>query len=853
MFTALLAAAEQAQQWAAMSRDGGPPRLAEDLTGAAAATHRLAEGLGTLAVYLPRLDVGAVAVDFGGQAPDEADRLLAGLVADERTLRRLPRLTELRTGLGQLGLEPLLTEWSQAGAATGQTGAATSQAGAATSQAGAATSQAETTTGQAGAATSQAETTTGQAGAATGQADPARAVAMFDTCWYASILEYLGFADSRIGAFDGALHSRTADEYRAADHAHLDSTATRVLRAVAEHVVAARDAYPDESRLVEHQANLKRRHLPMRQLFAAAPNVLTALKPCWAMSPLVVSQLLPADRQYFDVVVFDEASQVTPADAVPALVRANQVVVAGDEHQLPPTAFFTVADDHDDSPVGLTADGQIDSALTTGYESVLDVLSALLPAATLRWHYRSQDERLIAFSNGWVYGQSLVTFPGTTGTHRLRHVAVAQDSDDPTSTDAVATNSVLAEVERVVALALEHAARSPDESLGIITMGITHADRVDLALRRALARRPELHRFFAESRPEPFFVKNLERVQGDERDAVILTVGYGKTADGRLLYRFGPLLLPGGHRRLNVAVTRARRRMTLVSSFTAADMDPARGGGDGVQLLRAYLEYAESGGASLGAVAVQKPALGALGEDIRDCLVAAGIAVTAQYGVAGYAVELAAAHPQRPDEMVLAIETDGPAYYASGSARDRDRLRQEHLQRLGWAYHRIWSADWFADPQAELARVQAAYAAAVAAADAAVAASAALAAADAAVLPAVQPSTVELLREPASPEAPPGPPIVDPTPTVRLSDITGRSAPRPQLRPGQPITAYSQGQLVELVRWIESDTLLRTEEQVIDEVVRELGFQRRGPRIRAAVVAALRALRDQREAGPATN
>src|SRR5947207_618840 len=528
------------------------------------------------------------------------------------------------------------------------------------------------------------------------------------------------------------------------------------------------------------------------------------------MSPLVVSQLLPADRRYFDVVVFDEASQVTLADAVPAILRAGQVVVAGDEHQLPPTAFFTVADEPDDTPLGMTADGQIDLSLTSGYESILDVLSALLPGYTLRWHYRSQDERLIGFSNAWVYDRSLVTFPGTTGTDRVQHVHVEQAAGDKQAAD-----SVTAEVERVVALALEHAATRPEESLGIITMGITHAERIDSALRRALARRPDLHPFFGEHRSEPFFVKNLERVQGDERDAVILSIGYGKTPDGRLLYRFGPLLLPGGHRRLNVAVTRARRRMTLVSSFRSADMDPARGGGDGVRLLRAYLQYAESGGTSLGTTTPDKPRLGAFETDVRDRLLAAGIPVTAQYGVAGYFVDFAAAHPERPDDMVLAIETDGGVYHSSGTVRDRDRLRQEHLERLGWAFHRIWSADWYANPDAEVARVHAAYTAALAARDPAVA------------LPPVETA----------------PSTVDPTPTVRLSDVDGRPGPRPPLAPGQPIGAYTRAELVDLARWIESDTLLRTEDEVLDEVVRLLEFSRKGARIRHAVLAAVREAR----------
>jgi REase_MTES_1575/AAA domain/Protein of unknown function (DUF4011) len=744
-----------ARRWAQVSRDGGPPRLPTALPAARSAFDRLAQDLLLLST-----------VDFSALAPDEAQHTAERLAADERTVRKLPRLNALGASLRRLGLDPLLAELT-------------------------------------------AE-----------HADPEAAVAAFEHCRHASILEHVGFADHRIGAFDGAMHGRAVAEFASSDHEHIRTTATRVLRAVAEHVVATRDAHPDESRLVEHQANLKRRHLPVRQLFAIAPHMLTALKPCWAMSPLVVSRLLPADRQYFDVVVFDEASQVTPADAVPAIMRARQVVVAGDEHQLPPTTFFTAADDTDDTPLGVTADGEIDLALTTGYESILDVLAAVLPGYTLRWHYRSQDERLIGFANAWIYGRSLVTFPGAAGEGCLTHVPVngvlAADGEE----------SVVSEVDRVVALILEHAATRPSESLGVITMGITHADRVDLALRRALAKRPELHPFFAEDRAEEFFVKNLERVQGDERDAIILSIGYGKNAAGRLLYRFGPLLTAGGERRLNVAVTRARRRMTVVSSFTAADMDPERSTAEGVRLLRSYLQYAESGGTNLGTAAVAKPVLGPLETDIRDRLTAAGIPVLAQFGVAGDGIELAAVHPGRPGEMVLAIETDGPGYRSAGTARDRDRLRQEHLQRLGWAYHRIWSIDWCQDPAAEVERVRQVFDTAVAAAEA----RQPVAVAPVAVAPVAAPSGVEpVAAEP-----------VDLEKTVKLDAALGRTGTRPELPVGEPITAYRHEELIELVRWIESDTLLRTEDELLEAVMRELGLKRRGPRIRDAIVAAVR-------------
>lgn len=745
LFTGLTTALAQRAQWTRATADGGPPRLPAELPRARAAFEQLDTQVAQLQRHLPHVSLAAMDLD-------RLAALLSGLAGDERTLRKVPRLNELGAAFSGLGLDQLVADL--AGRRAG--------------------------------------------------ADLAAAV--FDACWHASILQHLNFTDPRIGAFDGPLHTRTVEEFRTADHAHIDATASRVLRAVAEHITRTRDAYPDESRLVEHQANLKRRHLPIRQLFATAPHMLTALRPCWAMSPLIVSQLLPAEAGLFDVVVFDEASQVTPADAVPALLRARQVVVAGDEHQLPPTSFFTAAEDGGGAdPLGVRPDGSIDLSLTSGYESILDVLTALLPAYLLRWHYRSQDDRLIGFSNAHIYDRSLVTFPGTAGAGAVRHVHVAHD---PTGTD---TDSVTAEVDRVVELALQHAQLRPSESLGVITMGIVHADRVDLALRKALSARPELHPFFSESAAEPFFVKNLERVQGDERDAIILSIGYGKNAAGQLPYRFGPLLLPGGERRLNVAVTRARRRMTLVSSFTAADMDPARSTSEGVRLLRAYLEYTESGGTSLSAAAADRAQPDAFEADVLARLTAAGVPVTARYGVAGAFIDFACAHPSDPEELILAIETDGVTYHSASTARDRDRLRQEQLERLGWRYHRIWSTDWFADPDAETARTRAAYDEAVAAADAR----------------RTNDPTVVLHLPP-------------PPPAAAASD---RSLPRPDLTPGRPITEYPADALVALIHWIESDTLLRTEEQVLEETRRELGFKRGGTRINAALTAALHTAR----------
>jgi len=313
----------------------------------------------------------------------------------------------------------------------------------------------------------------------------------------------------------------------------------------------------------------------------------------------------------------------------------------------------------------------------------------------------------VAFSNERIYGGALTTFPGVLRDDCLRHVVVKQDGRSGQET------SVAAEVDKVVELILEHARTRPGESLGVIALGIKHAERIDLALREALAAaEPEVEAFFADDVAEPFFVKNLERVQGDERDAIILSIGYGKHQDGRMRYQWGPLLRDGGERRLNVAATRAKHRLTLVSSFSSHDVDPDRLTKAGARLLAEYLDYAGSGGTPMAAAGAG--AADPFEASVRSRLAEYGITVVPQYGVGGYRVDFAAAHPDDPSRMILAVEADGASYRDSGSVRDRDRLRKEHLERLGWRFHRLWSTNWFHDPDTEVARLREAYDQAVA-------------------------------------------------------------------------------------------------------------------------------------------
>jgi Protein of unknown function (DUF4011)/AAA domain len=571
LFTQLTKAADELKTWNDFAADGALPTSPEELDAIAATFGQLQAELGELASVLQ--------VECLDDSIEALERHLDALLADTATLGKLPELHRRRGALVQMGLQELLADLEKRGLS------------------------------------------------------PEASATALQHAWLSSIVEHIQLSDVRIGAFDGEQHLRTVAEFQEADRRHIETTAQRVRRLCAEQATHIQDQLPDEAALIRDQAARKRKHLSLRQLFSAAPEVMTALKPCWAMSPLVVSQLLPSDKQYFDVVVFDEASQVKPADAIPAILRGKRVVVAGDERQLPPTDFFTGSNPDIETPPEL--EGRI--VLDAGYESILNALLPFIDFRMLAWHYRSRDERLIAFSNVHLYDRGLTTFPGVDGGDSVGHVVVPFTPGEPGSDESAA-----AEVGRVVELILEHAEKRPEQSLGVIAMGIKHSDRIEETLRRALKERPDLERFFDESRQERFFVKNLERVQGDERDAIILSVGYGKNPDGRLLYRFGPLNNEGGERRLNVAITRAKIRMTLVSAFEHADMDPDRSTKLGVELLRLYLQYAHTGGHDLGERALEIPELNPFEVDVRDTLERAGIPLCPQYGSSGFRIDFAA-------------------------------------------------------------------------------------------------------------------------------------------------------------------------------------------------------------------
>lgn len=609
----------------------------------------------------------------------------------------------------------------------------------------------------------------------------------------ATAIDAITWQEPELATFDGARHQKVAERFAELDAHHVATTSHRVMRVVAAGAAEALQSKSREAALVRHEAAAKSHHMPIRQLISRAPTVVKALRPCWAMSPLLVSRMLPATPNLFDVVIFDEASQVLPIDAIPAIARAAQVVVSGDPLQLPPSQFV-VSDSSEDQE---REQGTEAANATVDAESILDVMRNLLVERNLRWHYRSQDERLINFSNMVTYDRSLVSFPGT---NRGTGVKLVLIDGLPETAEQTASNPAV--VSRVVELIMEHAKDNPDESLGVIAMGRRHANALTEALRLARSQSEESYDgFFEDKGAEPFFIKVMEQAQGDERDHIILSVGYGRNPQGDMVYRWGALTRKGGERRLNVAVTRAKRHMTVVSSVAANDIDPTRTRSRGAALLAQYLEYAERGGESIPG-RDPTPELTRFETSVRDRLTAAGIPLEPHHGMGRLRIDFAAFGNKSKTRPVLAIETDGVGYNSSDTARDRDRLRPEVLRKRGWRYHRIWSIDWYRDPESETAKVVAAWEGAVA-------------------------ETKDRSPNQLGHDSLADRPVVA---------GRGRS---PVAITGAGILDYSRAELVRLILWIQSDGITRTDDELMAEAMEVLGFKVANHRIKRALGGAI--------------
>jgi len=523
-------------------------------------------------------------------------------------------------------------------------------------------------------------------------------VSAFEMAYFEATYERIVAKSTELAHFDGRTHGRLVRRFVELDEERINVARVEVVRA--HHAgVPHRDGAIGPLGILRNEIQKKRGHMPLRKLVAKAGPALRALKPVFMMSPLSVAQFLPPGAMDFDMLIMDEASQIEPVDALGAIARVKQVVVVGDQKQLPPTTFFNkmiAVDDDDDE----------DATSLSYVESVLGLFSARgLPSRMLRWHYRSRHHSLIAVSNQQFYENKLFIVPSPYTAeagmglhfHYIPHGLF----------DSGGKRDNLVEAKAVAEAVVEHARRRPGLSLGVATFSAAQSraiyDELEI-LRRTLDL--DVEAFFNEHRNEPFFVKNLENVQGDERDVMFISVGYGRSEPGgRVPMFFGPLGRDGGERRLNVLISRAKRSCQVFASMTDEDIDPKFAAGrPGVAALRIFLRYARTGTISLSET-TGRDYESIFEEQVAEAIRTQGYDVQTQVGTAGFFIDLGVVDPARPGRFLLGIECDGAGYHSARSARERDRLRQMVLEDHGWTIRRIWSTDWFQRPAEQLERV----------------------------------------------------------------------------------------------------------------------------------------------------
>lgn len=507
--------------------------------------------------------------------------------------------------------------------------------------------------------------------------------------------EVMALDKARISTVRADELSSIVEDFRRLDERVIELAAARVIRACNER--RPRTSLGPAG-IIQREGMKQRKHMPIRDLFARAGPVVQALKPCVMMTPLTVSQFLPPGFR-FDVVIMDEASQVRPADAVNCMYRGDQLIVAGDEQQLPPTSFF-------DAAFGDTDDAY-DEEEFDEFESILKLClgSGGLRRLPLKWHYRSQHEALILYSNHSFYEGRLISYPGAVHAAddlgvELFHVPDGvyrrgTSRDNPREAEVV--------VDRMMHWA-EWSLAHPKNAvtIGVVAFSEAQASAIEVELDRRRQLRPDLDVFFVEDdRLDGYFIKNLENVQGDERDVMIFSIGYGRDENGKFTMSFGPINRAGGYRRLNVAITRARRRVEVVSSVRADQFTHSER--EGVRHLQRYLDFAARGESALAlevadsGLDVESP----FEDEVLRVIRSWGHDATPQVGSAGYRIDIGVRHPIEVGRYALGIECDGAMYHSSRVARDRDRLRQEVLEGLGWRLHRIWGTSWYRDRQGQ--------------------------------------------------------------------------------------------------------------------------------------------------------
>ncbi|WP_306392571.1 DUF3320 domain-containing protein [Telluria beijingensis] len=503
-----------------------------------------------------------------------------------------------------------------------------------------------------------------------------------------------------IRGFVSAEHEKRIGDFRALDKQFIDVTRAWVRASLCAGMPKADSVTrASEWGVLRHEIGKKKQHMPLRELMQSIPTALAKLTPCLLMSPLSIAQYLAADASTFDVVVFDEASQIPVWDAIGAMARGRQVVMVGDPKQLPPTAFFDRAESSSD-----------DEDVETDLESILDeCMGANLPTMNLAWHYRSRNESLIAFSNHRYYGGGLVTFPSPVTEDRavsFHHVAGVYEKGGARINKTEAKALVADIVARLKSPGFTESRRT----IGVVTFNTEQMNLIEDLLDEERRKDPSLESHFSEVELEPLFVKNLESVQGDERDIIYFSITYGPDLAGAVSMNFGPMNRDGGERRLNVAITRARQELRIFSSLKAEQFDLSRTQAVGVRDLKHFLEFAERGPRAL--AEATKGSLGGFESPFEEAVAAAlaskGWQVQTQIGASSFRVDLGVVHPDAPGTYLCGVECDGATYHRSATARDRDMLREQVLRGLGWEIVRIWSTDWWVDRAGTLEKVHAA-------------------------------------------------------------------------------------------------------------------------------------------------
>lgn len=508
--------------------------------------------------------------------------------------------------------------------------------------------------------------------------------------WYEYLITEVMTDRPPLRSFERTSHEETIEKFKKLDVLNLVYNRARV--ALKHYESLPKPEGGGQMSVLRTEFNRKARHMPIRKLMQEAGLAIQTIKPVFMMSPMSIASFLPPGDIEFDLVIFDEASQVRPVEALGAVLRGKQLVVVGDTKQLPPTSFFDK----------LNTDIEDEDNVTADMQSILGMADSQgAPQRMLRWHYRSRHESLISLSNQEFYENKLVIFPSPGSKYQM---GLAFHYLPDAVYDRGNTRSNPIEAETVAEAVIQHALHNPKQSLGVVAFSTSQMQAIQNALEIKRRKNPEVENFFRSHTEEPFFVKNLENVQGDERDVIFISIGYGKIEDGKVPMSFGPLNNEGGERRLNVLITRAKYRCEVFANITSDDINTTATTKFGIRALKSFLYFAQHGKFAVDqdvALLTERP----FEQMVADRLTAAGYTVRNKVGSEGFYLDLGVVDPEHPGRYLLGIDCDGESYGQSKSARDRDRLRKQVLQGIGWKMYQVWSTEWYRNPEREFQRL----------------------------------------------------------------------------------------------------------------------------------------------------